>query len=106
MQRGASGPSFPPRAVARASPRRRHEASPKQYAALPGATVLEWSLRALLAEPRVHAVVVGLAADDAHWPAFAPRLDSPKLQTTDRRRQSAGLGGERLGFSGGAARGG
>ena len=35
--------------------------APKQYAPLLGATVLEWSLRALLAEPRVHAVVVALA---------------------------------------------
>jgi 2-C-methyl-D-erythritol 4-phosphate cytidylyltransferase / 2-C-methyl-D-erythritol 2,4-cyclodiphosphate synthase len=55
--------------------------APKQYAALLGATVLEWSLRALLAEPRVHAVVVALAADDAHWPAVAARLASPKLRT-------------------------
>lgn len=44
--------------------------------------MLEWSLRALLAEPRVHAVVVGLAPDDDHWPGVAARLDSPKLQTT------------------------
>jgi 2-C-methyl-D-erythritol 4-phosphate cytidylyltransferase/2-C-methyl-D-erythritol 2,4-cyclodiphosphate synthase len=57
-------------------------AAPKQYASLLGATVLEWSLKALLAEPRVHAVVLGLAADDAHWAKFAPRLASPKLQTT------------------------
>jgi len=56
--------------------------APKQYAALLGATVLEWSLRVLLAEPRVHAVVVALAADDAHWPAVAARLASPKLRTT------------------------
>jgi 2-C-methyl-D-erythritol 2,4-cyclodiphosphate synthase/2-C-methyl-D-erythritol 4-phosphate cytidylyltransferase len=44
--------------------------------------VLEWSLRALLAEPRVHAVVVALAADDAHWPSVAAKLQSPKLRTT------------------------
>jgi len=56
--------------------------APKQYAMLLGATVLEWSLRALLAEPRVHAVVVALARDDAHWPSILPKLDSPKLQTT------------------------
>ena len=55
--------------------------APKQYAPLHGATVLEWSLRALLAEPRVHAVVVALAADDAHWPSVAARLQSPKLST-------------------------
>ena len=56
--------------------------APKQYAPLLGATVLEFSLRALLAEPRVHAVVVALAPGDAHWPRLAPRLDSPKLRTT------------------------
>jgi 2-C-methyl-D-erythritol 4-phosphate cytidylyltransferase / 2-C-methyl-D-erythritol 2,4-cyclodiphosphate synthase len=57
-------------------------AAPKQYASLLGATVLEWSLRALLAEPRVHAVMVALAADDGRWPSIAARLASPKLQTT------------------------
>jgi 2-C-methyl-D-erythritol 4-phosphate cytidylyltransferase / 2-C-methyl-D-erythritol 2,4-cyclodiphosphate synthase len=58
------------------------DSAPKQYAMLLGATVLEWSLRALLAEPRVHAVVVALARDDAHWPSVLPKLASPKLQTT------------------------
>jgi 2-C-methyl-D-erythritol 4-phosphate cytidylyltransferase / 2-C-methyl-D-erythritol 2,4-cyclodiphosphate synthase len=56
--------------------------APKQYAPLLGATVLEWSLRALLAEPRVHAVVVALAADDAEWAGVAARLKTSKLQTT------------------------
>jgi 2-C-methyl-D-erythritol 4-phosphate cytidylyltransferase / 2-C-methyl-D-erythritol 2,4-cyclodiphosphate synthase len=56
--------------------------APKQYAPLHGATVLEWSLHALLAEQRVHAVVVALAADDAHWPSVAARLQSPKIRTT------------------------
>jgi 2-C-methyl-D-erythritol 4-phosphate cytidylyltransferase/2-C-methyl-D-erythritol 2,4-cyclodiphosphate synthase len=56
--------------------------APKQYAPLLGTTVLEWSLRALLAEPRVHAVMVALAADDAHWPSVAAKLQSPKLRTT------------------------
>jgi 2-C-methyl-D-erythritol 4-phosphate cytidylyltransferase / 2-C-methyl-D-erythritol 2,4-cyclodiphosphate synthase len=56
--------------------------APKQYATLLGATVLQWSLRALLAEPRVHGVVVALARDDTHWPGIASKLDSPKLQTT------------------------
>jgi 2-C-methyl-D-erythritol 4-phosphate cytidylyltransferase/2-C-methyl-D-erythritol 2,4-cyclodiphosphate synthase len=55
--------------------------SAKQYAPLAGATVIEWSLRALLAEPRVHGVVVVLAADDGTWPAIAARLNNPKLQT-------------------------
>jgi|HubBroStandDraft_1064217.scaffolds.fasta_scaffold00676_8 2-C-methyl-D-erythritol 4-phosphate cytidylyltransferase / 2-C-methyl-D-erythritol 2,4-cyclodiphosphate synthase len=55
---------------------------PKQYAPLHGATVLEWSLRALLAEPRVQAVVVALAADDGEWPRIAAKIASPKIQTT------------------------
>jgi 2-C-methyl-D-erythritol 4-phosphate cytidylyltransferase / 2-C-methyl-D-erythritol 2,4-cyclodiphosphate synthase len=55
---------------------------PKQYAPLHGATVLEWSLRALLAEPRVQAVVVALAADDGEWPRIAAKIASPKVQTT------------------------
>src|SRR6202140_3922940 len=71
----------------------------KQYAMLLGATVLEWSLRALLAEPRVHAVVVALARDDAHWPSILPKLDSPKLQTTaggENRQDSVMNGLEHL----------
>ncbi|MDP9083380.1 MAG: 2-C-methyl-D-erythritol 4-phosphate cytidylyltransferase [Pseudomonadota bacterium] len=57
------------------------EIKPKQYAALSGATVLEWSLRALLDEPKIHAVVVVLANGDAHWPALAAKLNHPKLRT-------------------------
>ena len=38
--------------------------APKQYAPLNGASVLEWSLRPLLAEPRIESVVVVVAADD------------------------------------------
>jgi len=55
---------------------------PKQYTRLVGRSVLEWSLRALLAEPRVHAIVVVLAANDVHWPAIAAKLNSPKLLST------------------------
>jgi 2-C-methyl-D-erythritol 4-phosphate cytidylyltransferase/2-C-methyl-D-erythritol 2,4-cyclodiphosphate synthase len=54
---------------------------PKQYAPLLDGTVLEWSLRALLAEPRIHAIVVVLAAGDSHWPQVAAKLNSPKLLT-------------------------
>jgi 2-C-methyl-D-erythritol 4-phosphate cytidylyltransferase / 2-C-methyl-D-erythritol 2,4-cyclodiphosphate synthase len=54
---------------------------PKQYTPLLRSTVLEWSLRALLAEPRIHAIVVVLAAGDVHWPQVAARLNSPKLFT-------------------------
>ncbi len=55
---------------------------PKQYTTLAGRSVLEWSLRALLAEPRVHAIVVVLAANDPHWPAISAKLNSPKLLST------------------------
>ena len=46
-----------------------------------GASVLEWSLRALLKEPRVHGIVVVLASDDVHWPGVAARLNDSRLQT-------------------------
>jgi 2-C-methyl-D-erythritol 2,4-cyclodiphosphate synthase/2-C-methyl-D-erythritol 4-phosphate cytidylyltransferase len=55
---------------------------PKQYTPLLGSSVLEWSLRALLAEPRIHAIVVVLAAGDSHWLQVAAKLNSPKLMTT------------------------
>ena len=74
--------------------------APKQYAPLHGATVLEWSLRALLAEPRVHAVVVVLAADDGEWPRIAANIASPKIQTTlggANRQDSVANGLEYLG---------
>jgi 2-C-methyl-D-erythritol 4-phosphate cytidylyltransferase / 2-C-methyl-D-erythritol 2,4-cyclodiphosphate synthase len=54
---------------------------PKQYAPLAGATVLEWSLRALLREPRIEAVVVVVAADDARWPVLARTIGSGKVLT-------------------------
>jgi 2-C-methyl-D-erythritol 2,4-cyclodiphosphate synthase/2-C-methyl-D-erythritol 4-phosphate cytidylyltransferase len=55
---------------------------PKQYAPLLGATVIEWSLAALLAEPRVAGIVVALAADDARWPALNSLVNSVKVLTT------------------------
>jgi 2-C-methyl-D-erythritol 4-phosphate cytidylyltransferase/2-C-methyl-D-erythritol 2,4-cyclodiphosphate synthase len=55
---------------------------PKQYARLAGATVLEWSLSALLRESRVAGIVVALAADDAGWPAIAASLTGSKIGTT------------------------
>ncbi len=56
------------------------ESTPKQYAALLGASVLEWALRPLLKEPRIHGIVVVLAAGDVHWPGIAARLNAPRLQ--------------------------
>ena len=68
---------------------------PKQYTQLLGSSVLEWSLQALLAEPRIHAVVVVLAAGDSHWLNVAARLNSPKVLTATggAQRQDSVLNG-------------
>jgi 2-C-methyl-D-erythritol 4-phosphate cytidylyltransferase / 2-C-methyl-D-erythritol 2,4-cyclodiphosphate synthase len=68
---------------------------PKQYTPLEGRSVIEWSLRALLDEPRVHAIVVVLAPGDAHWPAISARLNSPKLlcATGGAQRQDSVMNG-------------
>ena len=54
---------------------------PKQYSSLLGRTILEWSLTALLREPRVHAVVAVLSEGDAHWPAVSEKLAAARLLT-------------------------
>ncbi len=54
---------------------------PKQYAPLAGATVLEWSLAALLAEPRIDGIMIALAADDTRWPGIAVSLPRSKVYT-------------------------
>ncbi len=51
--------------------RRMTGATPKQYCLLAGKTVLEHSLMRLCQNPQVDHLVVGIAAQDAHW----PRLD-------------------------------
>jgi len=79
------------------------KSSPKQYAPLLGATVIEWSLRALLQEPRIEAVVVAVAADDMRWPALAAAIgrasDAIGVRTKTaeggRRCEPAGVGIER-----------
>lgn len=72
-------------------------ASRKQYAALAGASVIQWSLRPLLREASIEKVIVPLAADDDHWPIVAHRIaqENPdsvhKLQACrggDTRQQS------------------
>ena len=55
---------------------------PKQYTPLLGRSVLEWSLRALLAEPRIHGIVAVIAGGDERWPQVAKHLDSPKVHST------------------------
>jgi 2-C-methyl-D-erythritol 4-phosphate cytidylyltransferase / 2-C-methyl-D-erythritol 2,4-cyclodiphosphate synthase len=69
--------------------------TPKQYTSLLGSSVLEWSLRALLAEPRIHAIVVVLANNDSYWPGVAAKLNSPKLLDTlgGSQRQTSVLNG-------------
>jgi 2-C-methyl-D-erythritol 4-phosphate cytidylyltransferase / 2-C-methyl-D-erythritol 2,4-cyclodiphosphate synthase len=69
--------------------------APKQYATFSGRTVLEWTLRALLTEPRIHAIVVVLSAGDPHWPAVAAAVNSSKLLTAQGgvHRQDSVLNG-------------
>jgi 2-C-methyl-D-erythritol 4-phosphate cytidylyltransferase/2-C-methyl-D-erythritol 2,4-cyclodiphosphate synthase len=55
---------------------------PKQYARLRGAPLVQWTLQALLAEPRMAGVMVALAAGDTRWPAVAARLDPARIHTT------------------------
>jgi 2-C-methyl-D-erythritol 4-phosphate cytidylyltransferase / 2-C-methyl-D-erythritol 2,4-cyclodiphosphate synthase len=71
---------------------------PKQYTPLLGSSVLEWSLRALLAEPRIHAIVVVLAPGDGHWQQVAAKLNSPKLLTAigGAQRQDSVMNGLEL----------
>ena len=54
---------------------------PKQYAPLENATVLAWSLRALISEPRIEGIVVVLAADDSRWGALTAGLDPARVLT-------------------------
>jgi len=54
---------------------------PKQYTQLLGRSVLEWSLRALLREPRIEGIVAVLASGDERWPDVARSLGSSKLLT-------------------------
>jgi 2-C-methyl-D-erythritol 4-phosphate cytidylyltransferase/2-C-methyl-D-erythritol 2,4-cyclodiphosphate synthase len=56
-------------------------ATPKQYSPLLGRSVLEWSLRALLSEPRIEGIVAVLASGDERWPELAQKINSPKLLT-------------------------
>ena len=55
---------------------------PKQYLELAGATLLEHSLRALLASPRIVRVVVALHPDDQRAGQLS-QLSDPRVVTTD-----------------------
>lgn len=50
---------------------------PKQYLPLVGRTVIEYSLQALLAHPRVVGVVVAIGQDDPYWTSVRPQADKP-----------------------------
>ncbi len=67
--------------------------SPKQYAPLLGATVIGWSLRALLREPRIEKVVVVVAADDAHWPALSGVIGASSGVEGARSKLLSAVGG-------------
>jgi len=68
---------------------------PKQYAPLMGATVLEWSLRPLLREPRIERVVVVVAPGDTHWREHAPRSEKLLTALGGASRQDSVLAGLR-----------
>ena len=73
---------------------------PKQYASLMGATVLEWSLRSLLGEPRILGIVVVLGAGDTHGADLIASLKDPRLRTATggaSRQESVMNGLEALG---------
>ncbi len=56
-------------------------ATPKQYAPLAGRTMIEWSIAPLLANPRIDAIVVVVAAGDSHWRAVEARLGAGRLSS-------------------------
>ncbi|MDB6084246.1 MAG: Bifunctional enzyme IspD/IspF [Gammaproteobacteria bacterium] len=63
---------------------------PKQYASLAGATVIEWSLAALLQEPRVRGIVIALAPDDTRWPAIAASIAATSMAASKIRTTIGG----------------
>ena len=50
---------------------------PKQYLQVAGRLLIEHTLDALLAHPRIDGVVVALAADDARWPGWSALHGKP-----------------------------
>jgi 2-C-methyl-D-erythritol 4-phosphate cytidylyltransferase len=69
------------------------QGSPKQYAPLLGASVIEWSLRALLQEPRIERVVVVVAAGDVRWPALAAAMDEKSAASGTASKLVSAVGG-------------
>ena len=70
-------------------------ATPKQYAPLAGRTLIEWSIAPLLANPRVSATVVVVAADDRWWQGIEDRLAAAAegRARADRERLRRAVGG-------------
>jgi len=65
--------------------------TPKQYAPLLGASVLEWSLKPLLGEPKIETIVVVLRAGDPHWPLLRGAAHDARVITAqggDSRQES------------------
>lgn len=56
-------------------------ASPKQYVALAGRALIEWTLARLAAAPAVAGLVVVLAPDDTSWPSIRVPAGVPLLTT-------------------------
>jgi 2-C-methyl-D-erythritol 4-phosphate cytidylyltransferase len=55
--------------------------------------VIEWSLRALMQEPRIEKVVVAVAADDMRWPALAAAIGRPSDAVGVRTKLLDAVGG-------------
>jgi 2-C-methyl-D-erythritol 4-phosphate cytidylyltransferase len=64
---------------------------PKQYVALAGRPLLMWTLQRLAACPSVAALMVVLAADDAHWPQLETIAGKPVLATTGAAERSGSV---------------
>lgn len=62
------------------SGQRMGSAVPKQYLTLAGRSVLEHSLRAVLAHPEVAGAVVALGAGDSRWPGWSALAGKPVLR--------------------------
>jgi len=54
--------------------------TPKQYTSLRGQPMLSWTLRALLAEPSITAIVVALAEGDRRWKRL-PEAGNARIQS-------------------------
>src|SRR5579863_2971845 len=75
---------------------------PKQYAALEGRTVIEWSLAPFLADRRCAEAVVALTPEDEHWPRIASRLPGAVRAVTGGAQRSHSVR-QALGALGGRA---